>query len=42
MALSVGDPVPDALLQAEGDREVRLPELCRGAPVVLIFLRHFG
>jgi peroxiredoxin len=39
---SVGDPAPDAALRGDGEREVRLAELWGEAPLVLIFLRHFG
>ncbi len=41
-SLSVGDPAPDAMLRGEGEREVRLSELYREGPVILVFLRHFG
>jgi hypothetical protein len=41
-ALEVGRPVPDARLLGEGDRELRLSELWREGPLVLLFLRHFG
>lgn len=40
--VAVGQRAPDALLQGDGDREVRLSELWKQAPTVLIFLRHFG
>jgi len=40
--LEVGCPVPDAALLEAGDREVRLSELWRNGPAVLLFLRHFG
>ncbi|MEE9606364.1 MAG: hypothetical protein V3U03_01390 [Myxococcota bacterium] len=41
-ALEVGSPVPDLTLSGEGGREIRLSELWRRAPTVLVFLRHFG
>jgi len=40
--IEVGRPVPDAVLLEDGDREVRLSELWRNGPAVLLFLRHFG
>ena len=40
--VEVGRRAPDALLQGAGDREVRLSELWKRAPTVLVFLRHFG
>jgi peroxiredoxin len=42
MGLDVGDPVPDLALLAGGGRELRLSELRREGPLVLVFLRHFG
>jgi hypothetical protein len=42
VSLEVGQPAPDAVLLAEGDREVRLSSLWREAPLALVFLRHFG
>jgi peroxiredoxin len=41
-APQVGDPAPDATLLDEGERPLRLSELWREAPLLLIFLRHFG
>jgi len=38
----VGRRVPDAVLQGDADRDVRLSELWRDGPAVLLFLRHFG
>jgi peroxiredoxin len=40
--VAVGRRAPDVLLQGAGDREVRLSELWKRAPTVLVFLRHFG
>ena len=40
--LEVGEPAPDMAVLGEGDREVRLSELWREGPTVLVFLRHFG
>jgi peroxiredoxin len=41
-ALTVGDSAPDVeLTNAEG-QPVRLSELWREQPIVLLFLRHFG
>jgi hypothetical protein len=42
VALEVGQPAPDVAFLTEGDRELRLSSLWRDAPVVLVFLRHFG
>jgi hypothetical protein len=40
--LELGRPAPDALLLADGDREVHLSDFWRRAPTVFVFLRHFG
>jgi hypothetical protein len=40
-ALSVGDRCPDALLVGV-DGPVRFAELWTAAPLILVFLRHFG
>ena len=42
MDLEVGMQAPDLTLLAEDGREVRLSELWSDAPLVLLFLRHFG
>jgi hypothetical protein len=42
VALEIGQPAPEVVFLAEGDREVPLASLWRDAPVVLVFLRHFG
>ena len=39
--LSVGDPVPDMVLESPAG-EVRLSERWREKPLVLAFMRHFG
>jgi peroxiredoxin len=39
---AVGDPAPDVtLLTSDGD-QVRLSELWKRQPVVVVFLRYFG
>ena len=40
--VAVGRRAPDALLEGDGDREVRLSELWTQCTTVLVFLRHFG
>jgi peroxiredoxin len=40
--LEVGEPAPELQLVGPGDRALALSELWREAPVVLVFLRHFG
>jgi peroxiredoxin len=40
--VAVGRPAPDARLQGDADRELRLSELWNQVPIVLVFLRHFG
>ena len=40
--LKVGTPAPDIAFLGEGDREVRLSDLWREGPTILVFLRHFG
>lgn len=42
MELSVGEAAADVVLLGEGERELRLAELSADAPLVLVFLRHFG
>jgi peroxiredoxin len=37
-----GDKAPDAVLQNAASIWVRLSELWREHPLVLVFLRHFG
>jgi peroxiredoxin len=37
-----GDKAPDAVLRDAASTEVRLSELWREHPLVLVFLRHFG
>jgi hypothetical protein len=39
---SLGEQLPDLALQGPGDREVALAALHGDAPLVAIFLRHFG
>ena len=40
--VELGSLAPDVVLRGGGEREVPLGELCAEAPLVLIFLRHFG
>jgi peroxiredoxin len=40
--LKKGDTAPDLSLADSGGEIVRLSELWRRGPLVLIFLRHFG
>ena len=42
MELSVGVQATDAVLLGDEEREVRLSELWANAPLMLLFLRHFG
>lgn len=41
-SLLVGDPAPDLRLRDPQEREIRLSALWAEAPLVAIFLRHFG
>jgi peroxiredoxin len=40
--LLVGEPAPDLRLRDPQEDEVRLSALWAEAPLVVIFLRHFG
>ncbi|MDP7299243.1 MAG: hypothetical protein QF642_07785 [Myxococcota bacterium] len=40
--LALGERAPDCVFLSEADREVRLSDLWFEAPLVLVFLRHFG
>jgi peroxiredoxin len=41
-SLDPGRSAPDAILQDADGRDVRLSDLWRAGPSVLVFLRHFG
>lgn len=40
--LEPGRPAPDAVLEDADGHDVRLSDLWRAGPSVLVFLRHFG
>ncbi len=40
--LGLGDAAPDLDFRDEREGEVRLSTLWRAAPLVVVFLRHFG
>jgi hypothetical protein len=40
--IAVGQPAPDAAFAARDGSVVRLSELWREKPTILLFLRHFG
>ncbi len=42
MPLAVGDPAPDLTLEDDQGAKVQLSRLWDAAPLVLLFVRHFG
>jgi hypothetical protein len=40
--IAVGEPAPDAAFASHDGGVVRLSELWREKPTILLFLRHFG
>lgn len=40
--IQVGQPLPELILRDADERPVRVSDLWREEPIVLVFLRHFG
>jgi len=40
--IAVGEPAPDAVFASRDGADIRLSDLWRERPTILLFLRHFG